>query len=415
MARYLRTNTATRVTVGPFLDKTDGITPEVALTATNEHLTLVVDTGGVPTLALDANATASAGDNDMVHITGDDAGLYDLELTAAQLNYVGRAILSVNYVTDHLPVWHEFIILPAVIYDAMVLGTDLFDVSMTQILGTAVSTPATAGILDVNIKNIVNAAVNTALAQLGVNVVSQANIDFGALQKTSLNAATPASVQGAVGSVTGAVGSVTGAVGSVTAGVTVTTNNDKTGYALSAAGVQAIWDALTSALTTVGSIGKKLADWVVGTIDTYTGNTKQTGDAFARLGAPAGASVSADVAAVKADSAAILLDTGTDGVVLPQAQADKVWSTVARALTDKADFALSSASRDAIWDQAGTLSISFENLLQRLYQVAANNKMTVNESSGAVAVRNIGDTLNIATGSVVSSSGTTTRAELAYV
>ena len=37
-----------------------------------------------------------------------------------------------------------------------------------------------------------------------------------------------------VSSVTGAVGSVTGAVGSVTAGVTVTTNNDKTGYSLTA-------------------------------------------------------------------------------------------------------------------------------------------------------------------------------------
>ena len=40
----------------------------------------------------------------------------------------------------------------------------------------------------------------------------------------------------------------------------------------------AIWNALTSGMTTVGSLGKKLADWVVGTIDTYTGNTKQTGD-----------------------------------------------------------------------------------------------------------------------------------------
>jgi hypothetical protein len=39
--------------------------------------------------------------------------------------------------------------------------------------------------------------------------------------------------------------------------------------------------------------------------------TVQTGDAFARLGAPAGASVSADVAAVKSDTAAILVDTGT--------------------------------------------------------------------------------------------------------
>lgn len=33
----------------------------------------------------------------------------------------------------------------------------------------------------------------------------------------------------------------------------------------------------------------------VGTLTTYTGNTPQTGDAFARLGAPAGASVSADI------------------------------------------------------------------------------------------------------------------------
>lgn len=69
------------------------------------------------------------------------------------------------------------------------------------------------------------------------------------------------------------------------------------------------WAALTSGMATAGSIGKKLADWVVGTIDTYTGNTKQTGDAFARLGAPAGASVSADVAAVKSDTAATLADT----------------------------------------------------------------------------------------------------------
>jgi hypothetical protein len=37
----------------------------------------------------------------------------------------------------------------------------------------------------------------------------------------------------------------------------------------------------------------------------------QTGDSYARLGAPAGASVSADIASVKSDSAAILVDTGT--------------------------------------------------------------------------------------------------------
>jgi hypothetical protein len=50
---------------------------------------------------------------------------------------------------------------------------------------------------------------------------------------------------------------------------------------------------------------------VIPTVSTLTGHTAQTGDAFARLGAPAGASVSADVAGVKADTAAILVDTGT--------------------------------------------------------------------------------------------------------
>jgi hypothetical protein len=51
--------------------------------------------------------------------------------------------------------------------------------------------------------------------------------------------------------------------------------------------------------------GVVLAD----TVTTYTGNTPQTGDAFARLGAPTGASVSVDVAAVKAQTAAIEADT----------------------------------------------------------------------------------------------------------
>lgn len=61
------------------------------------------------------------------------------------------------------------------------------------------------------------------------------------------------------------------------------------------------------AITT--SAGKVSGVILVDTITTYTGNTKQTGDAFARLGAPAGVSVSADVAAVKVDTAAVKLQT----------------------------------------------------------------------------------------------------------
>lgn len=89
--------------------------------------------------------------------------------------------------------------------------------------------------------------------------------------------------------ITLAAGAVTVGTNNDKAGYTASTVTDKTGYSLSAAGVQAIWDALTTALTTVGSIGKRIADYL-------------TGDAYARLGAPAGASVSADIAAIQADT-----------------------------------------------------------------------------------------------------------------
>lgn len=93
----------------------------------------------------------------------------------------------------------------------------------------------------------------------------------------------------------------------------------KTGYALSGAGVQAIWDALSSALTTIGSIGKRIVDYL-------------TGDAFARLGAPAGASVSADIATVDTVVDAIklktdLITTGTALTIVSPVDGDTITLT----------------------------------------------------------------------------------------
>ena len=57
----------------------------------------------------------------------------------------------------------------------------------------------------VNVTKIAGVAVNTGTAQLGVNVVTEANVDFGALKKASLNASTPASVTTVTGNVNGSV------------------------------------------------------------------------------------------------------------------------------------------------------------------------------------------------------------------
>lgn len=122
-------------------------------------------------------------------------------------------------------------------------------VDITKILGTAISAPATAGILDVNVKNMNNVAgtpITTIKAVQGLTTADTIVTVSG-----NVNGSV-GSVTGAVGSVTGAVGSVTGNVGgnvvgstaSVTAGVTVTTNNDKTGYALTAGERTSVADAL---------------------------------------------------------------------------------------------------------------------------------------------------------------------------
>ena len=302
--RYLKQNTATRVTVGPFLDKTDGITPETALTATNEHLTLMVDDGGVPTLVLDANATASGGNNDMVHVTNDDAGFYDLELTAAQLNYVGRAMLSINYVTDHLPVFHEFMIVPANVYDTL-FGTDKLDVNVSTVADAA-QTAGDLAALVVVIDGIVDGIETHVHATDG-----HIQADYAATEKAAIDL---------LDDVDGGLADVHTVVNAVKA---------KT-------------DNLPASPAAVGS-AMTLADDAV------------------------------SAAALKAD-----------------------------AITE-------------IWARAGTITtLSVELLLERIYEML-NNKMAVVEASGNVALRNLVDNADVATGNVASSSGTTTRAALSWV
>lgn len=78
----------------------------------------------------------------------------------------------------------------------------------------------------------VTANVNAVLIN-GAHGGAAATAQFGGAGGITSNLT--GNVTGSVGSVTGAVGSVAGAVGSVTAGVTVSTNSDKAGYALTSA------------------------------------------------------------------------------------------------------------------------------------------------------------------------------------
>lgn len=100
-----------------------------------------------------------------------------------------------------------------------------------------------------------------------------------------------------------------------------------TGVVLSAAGVQAIWDALTSALTTVGSIGKLFVDNLNATVSsrlasasiTLSGgavtvgtNNDKTGYSLATGGVISGAIASAELNAIADAMLDRNMGTGTD-------------------------------------------------------------------------------------------------------
>ena len=383
MDGWLKQSTAITLRIGPFLDSADGNTQETALTIAQADVVLS-KAGG-----------AFAAKNDATSCTHDSKGYYSCPLNATDTGTLGLLKLAVH-VAGALAVWHTFMVVSAQVWDSL-FGADKLDVA----------------------------------------VVEQANIDFGALQKTSLNAATPASITGNVGgNVVGSVASVTADVGITQAGADkVWTSTTRTLTSLGSALVAEIWNALTSGMTTAGSIGKKLADWVVGTIDTYTGNTKQTGDNYARLGAPIGASISADIAAIEAQTddigvagagltalgdtrlanldATISSRLAPAGTVAACTLVNGLAANVITAASLNADAGTEIAA--AVWAKTGAVtSIATELLLERLYEMV-NNKMIVTEATGAVALRNLADGADVATGNVQDLGTTTVRAGLAWV
>ena len=383
MDGWLKQSIAITLRIGPFLDSIDGNTQETALTIAQADVVLS-KAGGL-----------FAAKSDVTSCTHDSKGNYACPLDATDTGTLGMLKLHVH-VAGALAVWHTFMVVPAQVWDSL-FGADKLDVA----------------------------------------VVEQANIDFGALQKASLNAATPASVTGNVGgNIVGSVASVTADVGITQAGADkVWTSTTRTLTSLGSALVAEIWNALTSGMTTAGSIGKKLADWVVGTIDTYTGNTKQTGDNYARLGAPIGASISADIAAIEAQTddigvagagltalgdtrlanldATISSRLAPAGTVAACTLVNGLAANVITAASLNADAGTEIAA--AVWAKTGAVtSIATELLLERLYEMV-NNKMIVTEATGAVALRNLADGADVATGNVQDLGTTTVRAGLAWV
>jgi hypothetical protein len=137
--RYLRQNTAVVISVGPFIDHADGLTPLDALTETDvDGVISYDDDDGSVGAHFSFTCSASLGDNDLVAVG--HGGRWLLELTQAQTNYTGRMTLDLYDPAQTCPVFHEFTVLAANVYDSLFTGAgptaDLLDVNTTQVSGT---------------------------------------------------------------------------------------------------------------------------------------------------------------------------------------------------------------------------------------------------------------------------------------
>lgn len=243
---YLKQSTAKTFRIGPFVDQSDGYTPEVLLTLTQADYRLS-KAGGAFAQKNDATAGAH-----------DENGWYTCILNATDTNTLGSLIIAVNE-SGALPVWVQCTVLPANVFDSLISGSDSLEVDAVAISGDS------------------TAADNLETAADGGSY----NLGGGGIVAASVTGAV-ASVTGAVGSVSGNVGgNVVGSVGSVAAGG-ITAASIASGAvdadALAADAVaeiaDGVWDEARAGHVGAGSFGEGVASVqgnVTGSVASVTG------------------------------------------------------------------------------------------------------------------------------------------------
>jgi hypothetical protein len=379
MPIFLRQSTAVDVAIGPFLDATDAVTAETALTISQADVRLKKNNG------------AWAQVSDATSATHEENGWYEKELDATDTDTCGRLLIAVHE-SGALPIWHEFWVLEEAIYDALfaasanaftgaagsttltalatgsitaaVIATDAIDadaiadnaINAGAIASDAITSAKIAdGAIDantfaagaINAAAIANGAIDSATFanDTGLASIRSNTAQAGAATTITLDASASAVndfynddlVYIVSGTGVGQARFITNYDGSTKVATVATwaTNPDNTSVftilpsgsaagALTAAGIaDAVWDEALPGAYGSGTAGKIIGDNINATISSRATQTSvdtvddlldtEVAAIFNRIGAPVGASISADIAAVKTQTAAIETDTAEIG------------------------------------------------------------------------------------------------------
>lgn len=168
MAKFLRQGTATTVEFGPLVDATDGYTYKATTITLNSTVSGVI-------LFLRAGEAAATCKTGAVSLP--EPGWARVSLAVSDTGALGPFLIRMGNVTSNLPIWSRYVVIPAAVYDSLILGTDELDVNVVQITGAAVSSAAIGSVANlttgVNVTSIAaGVGVNVSSMGVGVNVLT---------------------------------------------------------------------------------------------------------------------------------------------------------------------------------------------------------------------------------------------------
>lgn len=187
MTQWLKQSTAVTVKIGPFLDETDGKTAETGLTISQGDVRLSMNGGNM------------AQKNQADAATHDEIGWYDCSLDTTDTGTLGRLVLMVHE-SGALPVWHEYMIVPANVWDSM-FGADYLQVDIKEISGDSTAADNLETACDGGTYNVGGGAVVAAsVASGGITAASIATdaIDADALAANAVDEILDEVVEGTV-------------------------------------------------------------------------------------------------------------------------------------------------------------------------------------------------------------------------
>ena len=137
---WLRQSTAGQeIALGEFVDSTDGDTAENGLTIANTDIKIWKH---------GATAEVSKNSGGATYLTSSH-GRYYTVLDATDTNTLGQLEVAVH-VSGALGVMRRYMVLPANVFDSLVLGTDVLTVDVTEVSGVAEDLPTATDLATVD-------------------------------------------------------------------------------------------------------------------------------------------------------------------------------------------------------------------------------------------------------------------------